>query len=89
MSELIMPPSWVADALCAQVDADLFHPDKGEAADSRAARMICNGDPKRGTQPCPVRQACLDWALETGARHGVWGGTSARERLAMRSGEAA
>ena len=32
---------------------------------------------------CPVAGACLAWALGVGDCHGVWGGTTARERRAM------
>lgn len=32
---------------------------------------------------CPVLGACLAWALQAGDLHGVWGGTTARERRAM------
>jgi WhiB family redox-sensing transcriptional regulator len=29
---------------------------------------------------CPVREDCLDHALETNERFGVWGGTTEKER---------
>jgi hypothetical protein len=32
---------------------------------------------------CPVAGSCLAWALSVGDCHGVWGGTTARERRAM------
>jgi WhiB family redox-sensing transcriptional regulator len=31
-----------------------------------------------------VREECLDYALATGQKFGVWGGTSERERRALR-----
>ncbi|MDQ3885564.1 MAG: WhiB family transcriptional regulator [Actinomycetota bacterium] len=39
------PPAWVADALCAEVDPELWYPDKGGS--TWPARRIC--------QRCPVR----------------------------------
>ena len=33
---------------------------------------------------CPVRDQCLDWALEQGIDHGVWGGLAGDERRALR-----
>lgn len=33
---------------------------------------------------CPVRQDCLEQALATSERHGVWGGLSERERRRIR-----
>jgi hypothetical protein len=35
---------------------------------------------------CPVRLACLDWAIEHNERNGIWGGVSARSRQRMRAG---
>lgn len=89
MSELIMPPAWVSDGLCGQVDADLFHPERTDSDGTRIAKRVCNGDPRRGTTPCPVLDTCRDWALETGQLWGVYGGLSARERQKLRVGRAA
>lgn len=41
-----------------------------------AAQRLC------GT--CPVREACLAWALEDREPHGVWGGATVKERRRMR-----
>jgi hypothetical protein len=32
---------------------------------------------------CDVQGPCLAWALQVGDCHGVWGGTTPRERRAM------
>lgn len=40
------------------------------------AKAVCAG--------CPVREACLEFALANDERWGVWGGTSERQRRAMR-----
>ncbi len=32
---------------------------------------------------CAVQGPCLAWALQVGDCHGVWGGTTPRERRAM------
>jgi len=37
---------------------------------------------------CPVRQPCLEWAVEH-PEHGIWAGTTERQRLKMRSVDAA
>jgi WhiB family redox-sensing transcriptional regulator len=65
--------------LCAQADSDAWFPDKGGATE--LARRICGG--------CPVRAECLEWALSGadtwgGISTGIWGGTTARERAALR-----
>jgi len=71
--------AWMRYGLCRQVDADLFFPEGRGAAvhiQTEQAKKVCNR--------CPVRQRCLDWALETGQHTGVWGGTSPDERCRMR-----
>lgn len=67
-------PAWHDDAACAGSDANFF-PQKG--GDVRPAKAVCAA--------CPVRSACLSWALDQGVRLvGVWGGTTARERRRLR-----
>ncbi len=64
---------WRDRALCAEVDPELFFPDKGES--SRPAKRVCAA--------CEVRAECLQQALDRGERFGVWGGLSERERRAL------
>ena len=47
-------------------------------AEARAALAVCN--------VCPVREDCLEHALETNERFGVWGGTTEKERRLMLTG---
>jgi WhiB family transcriptional regulator, redox-sensing transcriptional regulator len=67
------PRPWARSAACAGLDPELFFPQRGEPAD--VAIAVCAA--------CPVRQECLDHALEHGEHHGIWGGTSAKERRRM------
>jgi WhiB family redox-sensing transcriptional regulator len=62
--------SWRDQGRCAEVDPMLFYPAKGESANP--ARMVCAG--------CEVRDQCLEWALATDQRWGVWGGTTEHDR---------
>lgn len=55
-------------------DAELFHPQRAELTEP--AKSLC--------AECPVKQPCLEYALRTVQRQGVWGGTSERERRRMR-----
>jgi WhiB family redox-sensing transcriptional regulator len=71
--------SWQRDALCAQVDPEIFFPERG--ASTVDAKGVCAG--------CPVRMECLADALGRGERFGVWGGLSERERRVMRTGRVA
>lgn len=70
MPALILPGEWVEEALCAQADPEAFFPEKGGAV--RPAQAIC--------ARCPVREECLEYALENGERFGMWGGVSERAR---------
>lgn len=67
---LFVPMPWTEHALCAEVDHDIFFPEKGGS--TREAKGICGA--------CLVRAECLDYALETRQRFGIWGGCSERER---------
>lgn len=59
---------------------DLFYSDKGNGSfvDNQRAKSICNGTDGRGV--CPVREHCLEYALQRKERFGVWGGMTERER---------
>ena len=54
-------------------DTGLFYPDLGQQA--RPAKAWC--------AVCPVRQACLEYALASCERWGVWGGLTEHERRAV------
>jgi WhiB family transcriptional regulator, redox-sensing transcriptional regulator len=66
-------PAWRTRGRCQSVDPELFFPAPSEPVD--AAVALC--------RICPVQGSCLAWALQAGDLHGVWGGTTARERRAM------
>jgi WhiB family redox-sensing transcriptional regulator len=69
------PLKWQDDALCAQVSQEMFFPEKGGS--TKDAKRICGS--------CDVRQKCLEYALTQESNPpGVWGGTSMRERRAIR-----
>ena len=74
-----MTGDWRDDALCAQVDTELFFPDKGGSG--AAAKRICFA--------CPVRVPCLEYALAgasawNGIETGIWGGLTAPQRQAIK-----
>jgi WhiB family redox-sensing transcriptional regulator len=70
---------WMADALCAQTDPELFFPIQG--ASNRAALKVC--------AHCPVTKICLTYALDHAEAFGIWGGTTwtQRRRLTRTAGE--
>lgn len=60
---------WLNDAACSGMDSRAFFAIGNHAcAQVNEARKVCAG--------CPVRPQCADWAIQTGERHGVWGGMS-------------
>jgi WhiB family redox-sensing transcriptional regulator len=77
MSPFVQPEPWLDFAACVGKDAAIFFPGRGDTHAMRAAKAICDG--------CTVRAQCLDYALEHGEHHGVWGGVSERERRRIRS----
>lgn len=70
---------WASQALCAQTDPESFFPDKGGS--TREAKKVC--------ARCFVQAECLDWALTTNERFGIWGGLSERERRRLQHPEPA
>lgn len=67
-------PTWMFDGTCNEVGSDLFFPELGDNA--WHAKKVCSA--------CPVKDLCLDYALTYEIRDGIWGGTSAKERSALR-----
>ncbi|MEX2627115.1 MAG: WhiB family transcriptional regulator [Ilumatobacteraceae bacterium] len=61
---------WRMLGACRGLDASIFYPDDDEAAE--VAKLVC--------EQCGVRQACLEHALSTREKAGVWGGATERER---------
>ncbi|GCB53039.1 WhiB family transcriptional regulator [Streptomyces sp. NL15-2K] len=71
--------NWRDHAACRHEDPDLFFPigTTGPAlVQTERAKAVC--------RRCPVREKCLQWALDTGQTLGVWGGTSENERRALK-----
>ena len=70
--------SWMARGACRGTDPELFFPIAvtGAAADQvRSAKAVCGR--------CEVLAHCLSYALRA-LPHGIWGGTTREERIAMR-----
>ncbi|MGC3002354.1 WhiB family transcriptional regulator [Streptomyces sp. G35A] len=76
--------NWRNRAACRTEDPDLFFPigTSGPALmQTEQAKTVC--------RRCPVREQCLEWALDTRQTIGVWGGTSETERQTLRRRAAA
>lgn len=73
--------SWMQDAACRGEDLVLFFGPDGERPKQkdvreREAKSIC--------AQCPVRNACLDYALTRPEKYGTWGGLNEDERASER-----
>lgn len=68
------PPGWTDLALCAEVDGEIFYPEKGGS--TREAKQVCRA--------CEVSTECLEYALDHDERYGIWGGLSERERRKLK-----
>jgi hypothetical protein len=82
LTQLTSPPSapsrgkWTEEALCRHMDPEVFFPPKGDTGIQ--AKQAC--------AQCPVRAECLDYAITTDEKHGIWGGLNRAER--QRAGQA-
>jgi WhiB family redox-sensing transcriptional regulator len=78
LSDLMWEPdvNWRGEAACTGVDSELFFPVSEDESASEAAKAIC--------AQCPVREACLQYALATNQTAGVWGGLDSGERRRLR-----
>ena len=65
---------WSDQALCKDLDTQMFFPKRGEA--TKPIKIICS--------VCPVVKPCLEYAMKSSEKFGVWGGTSERERRRIR-----
>jgi WhiB family redox-sensing transcriptional regulator len=65
-----MDTEWMPQGRCREIPPGTFFPSDGVGVE--AARRIC--------AECPVKAPCLEYALLHRIDHGVWGGSSERER---------
>ncbi|MCE0446798.1 WhiB family transcriptional regulator [Streptomyces tricolor] len=78
-ADLPVNTNWREYGACRQEDPELFFPigTTGPAAlQIEEAKAVCCR--------CSVIERCLQWALEIGEGHGVWGGLSEDERRRMK-----
>jgi WhiB family transcriptional regulator, redox-sensing transcriptional regulator len=65
-----METNWMAVGNCNNHPPAVFFPSDGVGVE--LAKKICSS--------CPVQAQCLEYALTSRIDHGVWGGTSERQR---------
>ena len=69
--------SWMSDAACVGKPLYWWFPRRFEWDEPQTfkALAICNS--------CPVKQQCLDWAMQRTDQHGIYGGLLPDERKQM------
>ena len=70
-----MSDGWQRGAACLGTDTDLFFPPSSEEVPPEVC-AIC--------RRCPVREPCLEYALANPDLHGIWAGTSRKQRQRVR-----
>ena len=65
-----MESNWMAIGNCSDQPPELFFPSDGVGVE--VAKKVC--------ADCPSKEPCLEYALAHRIDHGVWGGTSERQR---------
>lgn len=68
--------AWMDRAACRTVDEEVFFPHDTDEVGIAAAKSVCGG--------CRARPDCLEYAVETLQKDGVWGGTTPNERRSIR-----
>jgi hypothetical protein len=71
---------WRLDAACADVDPELFFPETGQVPQAAQAKAVCAGCGVRG----PCLQAALHGPQARDDHTGIFAGTTARQRVALR-----
>ncbi|MDQ4057665.1 MAG: WhiB family transcriptional regulator [Actinomycetota bacterium] len=73
---------WQEQAACRDYDNVLFFgPDHGESELEKQARET---RAKSVCQTCPVIEPCLEFAMETNQKYGIWGGLTDKERASLK-----
>lgn len=72
----VRPETWMQGATCAQIGGDDWSPKHGDLPTAERAKQVCR-------EACPVRAQCLEFALRTNQREGIYAGYSPKslERL--------
>lgn len=71
------------DALCAEIDPDLWFPQTKDG--SKKDSYYNMEQAKRFCSQCPLTVQCLLTAIQNNEEHGIWGGSTPRDRQFMRN----
>lgn len=73
---------WQEQAACRAYENTLFFgPDSSESELEKQGR---EARAKAICQTCPVLEPCLEFAMETNQKYGIWGGLTDKERASLK-----
>jgi WhiB family transcriptional regulator, redox-sensing transcriptional regulator len=72
---------WQEDAACRQYDNVVFFGEEGESELEKQGR---EARAKSICRTCPVQEPCLEFAMESNQKYGIWGGLSDKERASLK-----
>ena len=72
---------WQEEAACRSYENIVFFGEEGESELEKQAR---EARAKAVCQRCPVAEPCLEFAMETNQKYGIWGGLTDKERAALK-----
>lgn len=76
---------WSTRAACRGTDPELFYGHtEGVSQSSSEGRIAILQAKDRYCGRCPVKGECLEFAMKTNEKHGIWGGLTERERQSLR-----
>lgn len=70
---------WMQRGACNDADGDLFFPDENQGGPKAYDEAL------KYCRSCPVQSDCLNHALDTPERDGMWGGATPRARREIRA----
>lgn len=71
---LSIPMPNLPGAACKGQDTELWY--SADVYAQQRAKDVC--------RTCPVRDACLQWAIDAGENNGIWGGLTPLQRKRLR-----
>jgi WhiB family redox-sensing transcriptional regulator len=72
---------WQEEASCRAYDNLVFFGEEGESELEKQAR---EARAKAICRACPVLEPCLEFAMETNQKYGIWGGLTDKERASLK-----
>ena len=82
VAEPVDKMDWQEDAACRESENLIFFgPDAGESELERQSR---EAHAKAICERCPVIDPCLEFAMETNQKYGIWGGLNEKERASLK-----